>query len=217
MTYVSGNSVTKELTLHLDGDFNAPSLSNVKPTDGSVIFQSEDMQLDISFNVTDVTGIDSVIVTVDDLKINEKIKVGGQKEYTFEKTFAIPSDLKSYEIIITTVDNFIEPNKKSQSIKFSVADGLTEMYLADVPVSTDLTEDIFGVPMYYHKKKDGIFTFKYYADRDNKEIYFLGQETSFEPHCFGSPEEGNWKTAPQPNRLYFPKKDIMKYLLMYLQ
>ena len=37
LTDVSGNSVTKELTLHLDGDFNAPSLSNVKPTDGSVI------------------------------------------------------------------------------------------------------------------------------------------------------------------------------------
>jgi hypothetical protein len=73
------------------------------------------MQLDISFNVTDVTGIDSVIVTVDDLKINEKIKVGGQKEYTFEKTFAIPSDLRSYEIIITTVDNFVEPNKKSRA------------------------------------------------------------------------------------------------------
>ena len=206
LTDVSGNSVTKELTLHLDGDFNAPSLSNVKPTDGSVIFQSEDMQLDISFNVTDVTGIDSVIVTVDDLKINEKIKVGGQKEYTFEKTFAIPSDLKSYEIIITTVDNFIEPNKKSQSIKFSVADGLTEMYLADVPVSTDLTEDIFGVPMYYHKKKDGIFTFKYYADRDNKEIYFLGQETSFEPHCFGSPEEGKLENSTSAQPVILPQK-----------
>lgn len=206
LTDVSGNSVTKELTLHLDGDFNAPSLSNVKPTDGSVIFQSEDMQLDISFNVTDVTGIDSVIVTVDDLKINEKIKVGGQKEYTFEKTFAIPSDLKSYKIIITTVDNFIEPNKKSQSIKFSVADGLTEMYLADVPVSTDLTEDIFGVPMYYHKKKDGIFTFKYYADRDNKEIYFLGQETSFEPHCFGSPEEGKLENSTSAQPVILPQK-----------
>lgn len=206
LTDVSGNSVAKELTLHLDGDFNAPNLSNVKPTDGSVIFQSEDMQLDISFNVTDVTGIDSVIVTVDDLKINEKIKVGGQKEYTFEKTFAIPSDLRSYEIIITTVDNFVEPNKKSQSIKFSVADGLTEMYLADVPVSTDLTEDIFGVPMYYHKKKDGIFTFKYYADRDNKEIYFLGQETSFEPHCFGSPEEGKLENSTSAQPVILPQK-----------
>lgn len=33
---VSGNVVTKELTLHLDGDFNAPNFSNVSPQDGTV-------------------------------------------------------------------------------------------------------------------------------------------------------------------------------------
>lgn len=217
LTDVSGNSVTKELTLHLDGDFNAPSLSNVKPTDGSVIFQSEDMQLDISFNVTDVTGIDSVIVTVDDLKINEKIKVGGQKEYTFEKTFAIPSDLRSYEIIITTVDNFVEPNKKSQSIKFSVADGLTEMYLADVPVSTDLTEDIFGVPMYYHKKKMAYLHSNIMQTVTIRRSISLDKKLHSNLIVLVHRKKVNWKTAPQPNRLYFPKKDIMKYLLMYLQ
>ncbi len=206
LTDVSNNSVTKELTLYLDGDFNAPGISNVKPSNGSVIFQSEDMKLDISFNVTDDTGIDSIIVIVADLQINEEIKVGGQKEYTFEKSFAIPSDLKSYEMVITTVDNFVDPNKATKKIKFSIADGLTEMYLVDVPMDTDLTKDVFGVPMYYHKQKDGVFTFKYYADSDNKEIYFLGQETSFEPHCFGALEEGKLEKSASAQPVILPQK-----------
>lgn len=206
LTDVSNNNVSKELTLHLDGDFNAPDIHNIKPSDGSVIFQAEDMQLDISFDVTDATGIDSIIVTAEELEIKEKVKVGGTKEYTFNKSFSIPSDLKSYEITITTVDNFVEPNKKSQKVKFSVANGLTEMYLADVPVGTDLTKDIFGVPMYYHQKKDGIFTFRYYADRPDKEIYFLGQETSFEPHCFGSTEEGKLENSTSARPVLLPEK-----------
>lgn len=206
LTDVSNNSVVKELTLHLDGDFNAPDIHNIKPSDGSIIFQAEDMQLDISFDVTDATGIDSIIVTAEELEINEKVKVDGTKEYTFNKSFPIPSDLKTYEITITTVDNFVEPNKKSQKLKFSVANGLTEMYLADVPMGTDLTKDIFGVPMYYHQKKDGIFTFRYYADRANKEIYFLGQETSFEPHCFGSTEEGKLENSTSARPVLLPAK-----------
>lgn len=76
---VSGNSVAKELTLYLDGDFNAPVINNVKPTDGSVIFQAKDMKLDISFDVEDVTGIDSVIVRIEDLDIDARVKVGGRK------------------------------------------------------------------------------------------------------------------------------------------
>lgn len=206
LTDVSGHSVSKELTLHLDGDFTAPAISNFKPADGSVIFQAEDMKLDISFRVTDATGIDSVIVAVEDLKINEKIKVGGLKEYTFSKSFHIPSELKSYQIVVTTIDSFAEPNKQIRNINFSVADGLTEMYLADVPVGTDLTADIFGVPMYYHKKQDGVFIFKYYADRDNKEIYFLGQESSFDPHCFGSPAEGLLENSTAANPIVLPRK-----------
>lgn len=206
LTDVSGHSVSKELILHLDGDFIAPAISNIKPADGSVIFQAEEMKLDISFRVTDATGIDSVIVAVEDLKINEKIKVGGLKEYTFSKSFDIPSELKSYQMVVTTRDNFVEPNKQIRNINFSVADGLTEMYLADVPVGTDLTADIFGVPMYYHKKQDGVFTFRYYADRDNKEIYFLGQESSFEPHCFGSPAEGQLENSTAANPIVLPHK-----------
>lgn len=206
LTDVSGNSISKELTLRLDGDFNAPGIRDLKPSDGSVIFKTEETNVNISFGVTDETGIDSVIVAIEELNIIEKIEVGGTKEFTFNQTYTIPSVLATYEISITTVDNFVEPNRKSQKAYFSVTDGLTEMYLADVPMGTDLTEDILGVPMYYHKKKDGVFTFKYYADRDNKAIYFLGQETSFEPHCFGGLGEGKLENSSSAQPIVLPQK-----------
>lgn len=206
LTDVSNNSVSKELTLNLDGDFNAPALSNIKPANGSVFFVTDNMKVDISFDVADVTGIDSVLVYAEDLDINEKIKVGGSKNYSFGKTYSMKDELKSYEVIVTTVDNFAEPNKASKTISFSVLKELTEMYLADVSKGTDLTADVFGVPMYYHKKQDGVFTFKYYADSDNKEIYFLGQESSFEPHCFGVTEDDKLENSGTAQPIVLPTK-----------
>ncbi|WP_239060660.1 hypothetical protein [Bacteroides sp. 519] len=206
LTDVSENSVSKELNLKLDGDFNAPALSNIKPINGSVIFMADDMKVNVAFNVTDVTGIDSVLVYNKELGINEKIKVGGGNTYSFAKTYPVPAELKSYDIAVTTVDNFVEPNRGKTTIKFSVSEGLTEMFLADVSKDTDLTADVFGVPMYFHTLADGVFTFKYYADSDNKEIYFLGQEASFEPHCFGAIADGKLENSDTAPAVVLPTK-----------
>lgn len=213
LTDVSDNNVSKELTLHLNGDFNPPVISNIKPTDGTVFFLADDMKMNISFDVSDVTGIDSVEVIADELGIHEKVKVDGSRAYTFSQIYSIPSKLGSYEITISALDNFVESNKTIQKVKFSVANGLDELYLADVPTNTDLTADVFGVPMYYHKKKDGVFTFKYYADRDNKEIYFLGQETSFEPHCFGASSEGKLEKSIAAHPIVLPTKGYYEILV----
>lgn len=207
LTDVSGNSVTKELTLHLNGDFNAPVFSDVKPVDGMVKILEDDMELEISFDVTDDTGLDSIIVEEKKLGINERIKLNGEKEYSFRKIYSLPSEATKYEVSIVAVDNFVEANKTVQNLKFSVSSEMGVLYLADVPKGTDLQADVFGIPMYYHKKQDGIFTFKYYADTDNKGIYFLGQETAFEPHCFGKADEaGNLVNSLEADPIVLPGK-----------
>ena len=170
---VSGNVVTKELTLHLDGDFNAPNFSNVSPQDGTVQLLESKMELSLSFKVTDDSGLDSVYVEEPILGIMERIKLNGEKEYSFNKTYSLPSKPEEYELKITAIDNFVEANRKTQKIKYIVSSEMVTLFLADVPKGTDLTADVCGVPMLYHKKSNGIFTFKYYADCDNKEIYFL--------------------------------------------
>ena len=126
---VSGNIVTKELTLHLDGDFNAPNFSNVSPQDGTVQLLESKMELSLSFKVTDDSGLDSVYVEEPILGIMERIKLDGEKEYSFSKTYSLPSKPEEYELKITAIDNFVEANRKTQKIKYIVSSEKIKWYI----------------------------------------------------------------------------------------
>lgn len=206
VTDVSGNVVTKKITLRLDGDFEAPKLTNLKPVDGSIVFKTNDTKVTVSFTAEDTAGIDNLIVSCDALGINDVVTAGGAKLYEYSKTFSIPGDLKSYDILITVKDNFLKQNQATTKLNFTVADGLTSMYLVDLPLNSNLTTDAFGVPMRFHTKTGNVFSFKYYADSDNKEIYFLGQEASFEPHCFGLSSGGSLENSITTQAIILPTK-----------
>ena len=190
---VSGNIVEKKLVLRLDGEFNAPVVSNMRPQDGAVLLMSAEpeIRLTISFDITDETGIGQLAVSQETLNINEKLDLEGIKSWHFEKEITVPAEKADYVLNITATDTFIEPNTLEMTTGFSVSEQLETMFLADVPTDTDLNaDDIVGVPMICHEVNDGVFTFRYYADEPNKEIRFLGQESSFEPHCFGAFSDG---------------------------
>lgn len=185
---VSGNKLEKDLKLFLDGDFEAPVIRGLKPANGAVVFRSDDTKLDVSFVATDKTGIQSIVVSIADLKINDVLEVPvGTKEFAFSKSYSVPSDIKSYDLVIKAKDTFIEPNSADTKVNFSVLAGLNVLFLADVDMQASFINDfVTGVPMLFHKKVENDFTFKYYADKDNKQIYFVGQNSGFEPHYFGS-------------------------------
>ena len=206
LTDVSGNVVTKKLNLRLDGDFLAPKLTKVKPVNESVVFKTASTTVTISFTAEDVTGINQLTVSCPALGINDVVTVGGAKLYEYSKTFSIPADLKTYEVLITAKDNFLTPNESTTKINFTVAEGLTEMYLVDLPLSSNLTTDAFGVPMRFHSKSGNAYTFKYYADSNNKKIFLLGQEASFEPHCFGLSASGSLENSITANPIILPTK-----------
>ncbi|HTG66946.1 MAG TPA: hypothetical protein VL859_11295 [Flavobacterium sp.] len=206
LTDVSENVVTKNINLRLDGDFVAPKLTNIKPVNNSVVFKTSNTKVPVSFHAEDYTGIDNIVVSCPELGINDVVTVGGLKSYDYNKTFSIPSVLKSYDISITVKDNFLFPNQETTKVSFTVADGLTSMFLADVPVGSSLTNDAFGVPMLFHKKVGNVFTFKYYADSNNKKIYFLGQDASFDPHTFGLSSTGSLQNSTTSNPIILPTK-----------
>jgi hypothetical protein len=206
VTDVSGNVITKKINLRLDGDFDAPKLTKLKPINGSVIFKAVSTTLLVSFTAEDITGIDQLTVSCAALGINDVVSVGGLKLYEYSKSFAIPSDLKTYDILITAKDNFLTSNEATTKLNFTVAEGLTEMYLVDLPLSSNLNKDAFGVPMRFHSKSGNVFTFKYYADSDNKKIFLLGQEVSFEPNCFGLSAGGSLENSLTTNPIILPTK-----------
>jgi hypothetical protein len=210
LTDLSGNVISKKTNLRLDGDFQAPKLTKVKPVSESVVFKAAVTKLLVSFTAEDITGIDKLTVSCAALGINDVVTVGGAKLYEYSKTFSIPADLKTYEVLITAKDNFLTPNESTTKLNFTVADGLTEMYLVDIPLNSNLSSDAFGVPMRFHSKVGNVFTFKYYANSDSKEIYFPGQETSFEPHCFGLSSGGSLENSLTTNPIILPTKGYYK-------
>lgn len=206
LTDLSGNVVSKKINLRLDGDFQAPKLTKVKPVSGSVVFKAAVTKVLVSFTAEDITGIDQLTISCAALGIIDVVTVGGAKLYEYSKTFSIPADLKTYEVLITAKDNFLTPNESATKLNFTVAEGLTEMYLVDLPISSNLTTDAFGVPMRFHSKSGNAYTFKYYANSNNKKIFLLGQEASFEPHCFGLSASGLLENSITANPIILPTK-----------
>lgn len=191
ITDVSGNSIDQDINLRLDGEFAAPSISMITPKDGAVILLSTSNQMPVNFVVNDDSGIDYIEVKCAELGIDEKVQLSGAPQsYTFNKTYTLPVTAANYVLTITARDKFAIPNTGTLNVNIVATNEYPAIYLCDQPKGTNLTTDAVGVPMYFHEKNGQDFEFKYYADKDNKEVYFLGQESDFAPHCFGLNEAG---------------------------
>ncbi|MCV9930278.1 hypothetical protein OIU83_21650 [Flavobacterium sp. LS1R49] len=192
VTDVSRNAVDENINLRLDGEFSAPAISMITPKEGAVILLSSSNEMPVNFVVNDDSGIDFIHVKCEALDIDEMIQLqGSPQSYTFNKTYTLPVTAANYVLTITARDKFVIPNTGTLNINVVATNEYPAIYLCDQPKGTNLTTDAVGVPMYFHEKNGQDFEFKYYADKDNKEIYFLGQESDFAPHCFGLNETGN--------------------------
>jgi len=204
---VSGNAVNEEINLRLDGEFAAPAISMITPKEGSVILLSTSNLMPVNFVVNDDSGIDFIQIQCAALGIDEKVQLtGSPQSYTFNKTYTLPVTAADYTLIITAKDKFAIPNTGSLSINIVATNEYPAIYLCDQPKGTSLTTDAVGVPMYFHNKTGQDFEFKYYADKDNKEIYFLGQESDFAPHCFGLNASGELADDVASSPIILPSK-----------
>ena len=207
ITDVSGNAVNEEINLRLDGEFAAPAISMITPKEGSVILLSTSNLMPVNFVVNDDSGIDFIQIQCAALGIDEKVQLtGSPQSYTFSKTYTLPVTAADYTLIITAKDKFAIPNTGSLSINIVATNEYPAIYLCDQPKGTSLTTDAVGVPMYFHNKTGQDFEFKYYADKDNKEIYFLGQESDFAPHCFGLNASGELADDVASSPIILPSK-----------
>lgn len=211
ITDVSGNSINQDINLRLDGEFSAPAISMVTPKEGAVVLLSSSNQLPVNFVVNDDSGIDYVQVKCAALGIDETVQLtGSPQSYTFNKTYTLPVTAASYVLSITARDKFAIPNTGTLNINVVATNEYPAIYLCDQPKGTNLTTDAVGVPMYFHEKSGQDFEFKYYADSNNKEIYFLGQEADFAPHCFGLNGSGNLVDDVAASPIVLPTKGYYK-------
>ncbi|MFC5683055.1 hypothetical protein ACYE2N_03890 [Flavobacterium sp. MAHUQ-51] len=211
ITDVSGNEIDQEIDLRLDGEFSAPAISMITPKEGAVILLSSSTELPVNFVVNDDSGIDYIEVKCEALNIDELIQLtGSPQSYTFNKTYNLPVTAAQYVLTITAKDKFAIPNMGTLNINVVATNEYPAIYLCDQPKGTNLTTDAVGVPMYFHEKSGQDFEFKYYADTDNKQIYFLGQESDFAPHCFGLNGSGNLVDDVNASPIILPTKGYYK-------
>ena len=211
ITDVSGNSINQDINLRLDGEFSAPAISMVTPKEGAVVLLSSSNQLPVNFVVNDDSGIDYVQVKCEALGIDEMVQLtGSPQSYTFDKTYTLPVTAANYVLTITAKDKFAIPNMGTLNINIVATNEYPAIYLCDRAKGTSLTTDAVGVPMYFHEKSGQDFEFKYYADTDNKEVYFLGQESDFAPHCFGLNTSGNLVDDVASSPIVLPTKGYYK-------
>jgi len=211
ITDVSGNSVDQDINLRLDGEFSAPAINMITPKEGAVVLLSSSNQLPVNFVVNDDSGIDYVQVKCAALGIDEMVQLtGAPQSYTFNKTYTLPVTAASYVLSITARDKFAIPNTGTLNLNVVATNEYPAIYLCDQPKGTNLTTDAVGVPMYFHEKTGQDFEFKYYADSNNKEIYFLGQEADFAPHCFGLNGSGNLVDNVTASPIVLPTKGYYK-------
>lgn len=191
ITDVSDNSIDQDINLRLDGEFSAPAITMITPKEGAVVLLSTSNKLPVNFVVNDDSGIDNIQIKCAALGIDETVQLtGSPQSYTFNKTYTLPVTAAEYVLTITAKDKFAIPNMGTLNVNIVATNEYPAIYLCDQPKGTNLTTDAVGVPMYFHEKIGQDFEFKYYADKDNKEIYFLGQEADFAPHCFGLNSSG---------------------------
>lgn len=211
ITDVSGNSIDQNINLRLDGEFSAPAITMITPKEGAVVLLSSSNELPVNFVVNDDSGIDFIQVKCEALGIDELIELeGAPQSYTFNKTYTLPITAAEYVLTISAQDKFTIPNMGTLNINIVATNEYPAIYLCDQAKGTNLTTDAVGVPMYFHEKSGQDFEFKYYADTDNKEVYFLGQESDFAPHCFGLNNSGDLIDDVNASPIVLPTKGYYK-------
>lgn len=190
---VGGRSVSQDLLVTMDGDFENPAFK-LAPDAMIAVLLKEGVtpKFTLNLTMTDDRGLDYLTVDIEGLDGFSQLRVEAEGKTTFEytKEFIMPSDKKDYPITITVYD------KKGKSTvcksMISVTDILDfeKMYLADVATVAELNSDVFGVPMRIDHIGAYQYKAKYYCQKANTEICFIPQKTSFAPVRFGlDPED----------------------------
>lgn len=217
VTDVLGHETPNTVLVTLDGDLTAPSFPTAPSAETTVLLnEGQDTYFDLEFVATDNVGLDYVQVEINTYDLATK-ELGeslenyprtfdcyGEDTYEFSESVLMP-EAGVYMVTITAYDLPAQNNEvrsKTVSGLVNVAGGVdfAKMYLADVPAS-ELTTDVFGVPMRVDKVGECQYRARYYNEKANTEIYFLAQKGSYSPICYGIDPTDDSKLINSPGNV----------------
>lgn len=186
---VVGNKTSGSVLVTPDGDNTAPTFDPAPSS--SIALSADNPTLTVSSVVKDNKGLASLSFSLVDSEGNsyakEDLTISGT-EYNFELEVPLSIAVTSYTLSLTATDAF--GNTTSTSSSITISSDYSKMYLADVSSASELTSDLFGVPMLIDHVGENKYQARYYNKKAGTEIRFIPQKTSFAPACFGLDNDG---------------------------
>lgn len=193
VTDVGGRSVSQDVLITTDGDFENPVFT-ISPDAYVTVLMKAETKFNLRFSVKDDRALDYVTIEIPGIEgySLQTHQAYGQKTFEFAEKMILPAVIQNYQVTITAVDMVGNTSVVNSIISVSELQDFEKMYLADVATVEELNSDVFGVPV--RIEHTGAYEYKanYYCRKANTEIFFLPQKSDFAPICFGlDPEDGS--------------------------
>ena len=198
VTDVGGRSVSQDVLVTMDGDFEAPTFTTA-PADTIRLITKNGIVNPYPFkvSVSDDRSLKSITVTIEGLAEYQNIvqEIDEVPTYDYTLTINLPGDVKNYPMSVIVYDRAERSDTLKCVLSVSELTDFKKMYLADVATDEELNNDVFGVPMLIEHTGQFEYSARYYCQKAGTEIYFLPQKNSFSPICYGLDPNDNTKLS----------------------
>ena len=189
---VGGRTTTQTIQVSGDGDFTNPLFTAAPSSELTVLVQNP--KLSLNATVTDNKKLQSIVVDIPGLHINDSILISGT-EYQLKKVYDMPTTETSYMMTVRVYDALGNKTETNSVINVSELPDFKKMYLADVETAAELTSDLYGVPMLIDHVGEYKYKALYYNKKAGTGVRFVPQPTDVEPICFGVDENTGLLTS----------------------
>lgn len=199
VTDIGGRSVSRDVRITLDGDFENPTFIIAPDADVTVLIKNE-TTFKLSFSVSDDRSLDYVTIDIPGIDgfDSRRVDAEGKKSFGFTEKITLPNVIDNYPVTITAVDKNGNETVARSTISVSEMPDFQKMYLADVATVAELNSDVFGVPMRIERTDAYRYKANYYCQKEGTEIFFIPQKSDFFPICFGLDPEDSSKLTDDP-------------------
>lgn len=224
VTDVGGRSVTQDVLVTMDGDFENPTFVSGAPDDGGllpvILREGETPTLELNIALSDDRGLDYIEVDIEGIDgFPDRKELNAQAEGTYTRTVTFPFDVQEYSYTVAVADTAGKIVTRAATINVTDVMDYEKMYLSDVATEAELTADVFGVPMCIDHTGEYQYQAIYYNAQAGTEVYFLPVASSFSVrYGINSSDESRLTNDPalltpfildEPNAYYVINIDIL--------
>jgi hypothetical protein len=149
----------------------------------------------VKAQITADNGIEQVTLSYDPWNLNKVItSFSDPAKYDLNENVVIPKNaaLQIHSLKIEVTDK--KGNKNVTEVKVGLQDlNYTTLYLVDVTSQSELTGNLFGVPITMDKASSHTYQITYYARNDNTQVRFIPNLASLTPVAIGLEPSGTGK------------------------